>query len=57
MWMAKVAERREDSTADTYRHWLEALVLPQLGELCLHECDVAQIDAFFTRLEKARRTV
>jgi integrase len=55
--MGKIAERREDSTADTYRHWLEGLVLPQLGELRLYECDVAQIDAFFTRLEKARRTV
>jgi integrase len=57
VWMGKIAERREDSTADTYRHWLEGLVLPQLGELRLYECDVAQIDAFFTRLEKARRTV
>jgi integrase len=57
VWMGKIAERREDSTADTYRHWLECLVLPQLGELRLYECDVAQIDAFFTRLEKARRTV
>jgi integrase len=55
--MGKIAERREDSTADTYRHWLEGLVLPQLGGLRLYECDVAQIDAFFTRLEKARRTV
>ncbi|MFY9809076.1 MAG: tyrosine-type recombinase/integrase [Pseudonocardiaceae bacterium] len=55
--MTKVAERREDSTADTYRHWLEGLVLPQLGDLRLYECDVAQIDAFSTRLEKARRTV
>ncbi len=57
VWMTKVAERREDSTADTYRHWLEGLVLPQLGDLRLYECDVAQIDAFSTRLEKARRTV
>jgi hypothetical protein len=52
VWMGKIAERREDSTADTYRHWLEGLVLLQLGELRLYECDVAQIDAFFTRLEK-----
>ena len=57
LWMAKVAERREDSTADTYRHWLDALVLPQLGELHLPECDVAHLDAFFARLERARRTV
>ncbi|HEU0088416.1 MAG TPA: tyrosine-type recombinase/integrase [Pseudonocardiaceae bacterium] len=57
LWMAKITERREDSTADTYRHWLEALVLPQLGGLQLHECDVAHIDAFFSRLEQARRTV
>ncbi|MCA1708457.1 MAG: tyrosine-type recombinase/integrase [Actinobacteria bacterium] len=57
VWVAKIAERREDSTLDTYRHWLDGLVLPQLSELRLSECDVAQIDAFFTRLEQARRTV
>ncbi len=28
VWAAKIAERREDSTADTYRHWLDGLVLP-----------------------------
>ncbi len=57
VWGAKIAARREDSTADTYRHWLDGLVLPQLAELRLQECDVARIDAFFTRLEQARRTV
>jgi len=55
--MAKIIERRDDSTTDTYRHWLDGLVLPQLGELRLYECDVAHIDAFFTRLEQARRTI
>ena len=57
VWMVKITERREDSTADTYWHWLNGLVLSQLGELRLYECDVAHIDAFFTRLEQARRTV
>jgi hypothetical protein len=57
VWAAKIAERREDSTADTYRHWLDGLVLPQLAELRLHECDVARIDTFFSRLERARRTI
>ncbi|MGH3536308.1 MAG: tyrosine-type recombinase/integrase [Pseudonocardiaceae bacterium] len=57
VWMAKITARREDSTADTYRHWLDKLVLPQLGGLQLHECDVANIDAFFSRLEQARRRV
>ncbi len=33
------------------------MVLPQPGELRLGECDVADIDAFFTRLERQRRTV
>ncbi|MDQ3886782.1 MAG: tyrosine-type recombinase/integrase [Actinomycetota bacterium] len=32
-------------------------MLPQLGGLQLHECDVAHIDVFFSRLEQARRTV
>ncbi len=57
VWAAKIAERREDSTSATYQHWLDNLVLPQLGALRLHECDVAQIDAFFSRLERARRTI
>jgi integrase len=55
--MAKIRERREDSTLDIYRHWLKKVVLPQLGELRLAECDVAQVDAFFSRLERMRRTV
>jgi integrase len=57
LWLDKIRERREDSTLDIYTHWLKKVVLPQLGELRLHECDVAQIDAFFSRLERARRTV
>jgi integrase len=57
IWTAKIVERREDSTADTYRHWLDRIVLPQLGELRLYECDVARLDAFFTELANARRTV
>ncbi|MGH3781543.1 MAG: hypothetical protein ACRDRO_13200 [Pseudonocardiaceae bacterium] len=28
LWTAKIAERRVDSTADTYRRWLDDLVLP-----------------------------
>ena len=57
IWMGKIRERRADSTADTYDHCLHKQVLPQLGELRLHECDVAQLDAFFTRLERARTAV
>jgi hypothetical protein len=29
--LAKIRERREDSTLDIYRHWLKKVVLPQLG--------------------------
>jgi len=57
VWLKKIAEKRADSTLDIYTHWLIKLVLPQLGELRLGECDVANIDAFFSRLERARRTV
>jgi integrase len=52
IWTAKIAERREDSTADTYRHWVDKVVLPQLGELRLHECDVAHMDWFFNQLAR-----
>jgi integrase len=57
VWLKKIAEKRADSTLDIYTHWLTKLVLPQLGELRLGECDVANIDAFFSRLERARRAV
>ena len=56
LWTAKIAERREDSTADTYRHCLARLVLPNSGELRRYNCDVSRIDAFFTLLVKVRRT-
>lgn len=57
IWLKKIGERRADSTLDIYTHWLNKVVLPQLGELRLGECDVANIDAFFSRLERERRTV
>ncbi|MGH3993995.1 MAG: hypothetical protein ACRDSN_16240, partial [Pseudonocardiaceae bacterium] len=31
MWVAKIAELREDSTLDTDRHWLDNLVVPTLA--------------------------
>ncbi|MDT0353945.1 hypothetical protein [Pseudonocardia charpentierae] len=55
--MSKIRERRADSTADTYASFLKNQVLPQLGELRLVECDVARLDAFFSRLERARKVV
>lgn len=42
-YMGKISARREDSTAAAYTYWLEKLVLPQLGELRLAECDVARV--------------
>jgi integrase len=56
-WLGKVRERRADSTLDIYEHRLKKVILPELGELLLAECDVAQIDAFFSRLERKRRTI
>lgn len=55
--IGKVDARREDSTAGIYRYWLDKLLLPHLGALRLAECDVAQIDAFFARLERGRWVV
>jgi integrase len=57
IWMGKIRERRADSTADTYASCLNNQVLPQLSELRLVECDVATLDAFFSRLERARKVV
>lgn len=56
VWSAKIAERREDSTTETYRFWVEKLVLPRLGELRLHECDVAYLDWFFNQLAREQAT-
>jgi hypothetical protein len=57
VWMAKIAGRRSDSTIETYSYWLDALVLPRLGEQRLSEFDTAHMDAFFTGLERERRTL
>lgn len=55
--MAKIADRRSDSTVETYSYWLDALVLPRLGEQRLSELDTEHMDAFFTRLERDERAV
>jgi hypothetical protein len=52
IYLIKIADRREDSTYDTYRHWMDNVVLPALGQLRIHECDVAQFDAYFTTLQQ-----
>src|SRR6185437_13867149 len=56
VWMGKIRERRADLTADTYASCLKNQVLPQLGDLRLVECDVAHLDAFFSRLERPGRS-
>lgn len=55
IWIAKIHERRADSSAGTYEHWLKKVVRPQLGELLLRECGVATIDDFFRRLEREQK--
>jgi hypothetical protein len=54
IYLAKIAERRENSTYGTYRHWINKAVLPALGQLRIHECDVAQLDAYFHHPPAAR---
>ena len=56
VWIEKIRETPRGLHADTYEHWLKNVVLPELGELLLRECDVAHLDGFFRRLERARRT-
>jgi hypothetical protein len=55
--MAKVADHRTDSTVATYAYWLDALVLPRLGEQRLSELDTAAVDAFFIGLERETRAL
>lgn len=54
---AKIRQRRADSTQDADAFWLGNVVQPQLGELRFVECDVANIDAFFSRLELERSVI
>ncbi|HEX2264374.1 MAG TPA: hypothetical protein VHH52_11575, partial [Pseudonocardiaceae bacterium] len=46
IYLAKIADRREASTYDLYRYWMDTVVLPALGQLRIHECDVARLDAY-----------
>jgi integrase len=52
--LIKIAERREASTYDLYRYWSDTVVLPAIGQLRIYECDVAQLDAYFTDLQRRR---
>ncbi|MQA12800.1 MAG: tyrosine-type recombinase/integrase [Pseudonocardiaceae bacterium] len=52
IYLAKIEAKREDSTHALYEQWLKTVILPTLGELRLRECDVAQMDAFFSDLEQ-----
>lgn len=52
IYLVKIAERREASTYDLYRYWMDTVVLPALGQLRIHECDVARLDAYFTDLQR-----
>lgn len=56
VWMARVADCRADSTIETYAYWLDALVLPRLGEQRLSEFDTTHVDEFFSGLEREGRT-
>jgi hypothetical protein len=50
VWMAKIADRRSDSTVETYSYRPDALVLPRLGEQRLSEFDTEHM----TGLQRAR---
>ncbi|MFC5993046.1 tyrosine-type recombinase/integrase [Pseudonocardia hispaniensis] len=55
LWLLKVDARVADgaltrTSADRYRHRLEKIVLPEIGDLRLVECTVARLDNFFTGL-------
>jgi hypothetical protein len=57
VWMAKIVDRRSGSTVETYSYWLDALVLPRLGEQRLSEFDTEHMDTFFNRLEREERAL
>ena len=52
IYLVKITERREASTYDLYRYWMDTVVLPALGQLRIHECDVARLDTYFTDLQR-----
>lgn len=55
VWMAEIADRRADSTVETYSYWLDTVVLPQIGELRLGELGLARVNEFFRGLQRDTR--
>lgn len=51
-YLDQVAEDAEDSTHDTYRYWVERVLMVDLGQLRLRECDVAELNAYFRDLAR-----
>jgi len=52
IYLVKIADRREASTYDLYQYWTDTVLLPALGQLRIHECDAARLDAYFTDLQR-----
>ena len=57
LWMGKIRERRADSTADTYASCLKNQVLPRSASYAWSSATSPSLDAFFSRLEQARKVV
>ncbi len=51
LFLARVANRRADSTHALYEFHLKHTILPAVGALRLRECTVSRIDAFLSALE------
>lgn len=55
VWLAGITEPRADATIRTYAHWLDTVVLPQLGELRLSELNIARMVELFGGMERDTR--
>lgn len=53
LWLAEVKRKRPGSTYDRYRTRLRNKIVPQVGELKLHECSVGTMDRYVERLERS----
>lgn len=52
IWLDQIKLRRRVTTYDTYRSYLNSLVLPAVGKLLLRECTASRLQDFLDSLER-----
>jgi len=50
LWLAQIEHDQRGTTYASYRQWLEGRILPDLGQMRLHELRLPYLNAYFTQL-------